>query len=259
MSDAPVSAVGLTLDTSCSSSILMVLPSLICGLTLSVRPTSRLSMVWKGLSLLVESCCPVTKGTFAPTTISASSLSRVTILGVERILLSASEAIALTRNPKSISPDANLPSASDRPAPSDEGTPVVAIELAMPSAPSVPPPRFEKPIGASLSLPSSRKLIPNSRVLSSVISAITASTSTCARRISSCLITASMFCISSGGAVMIRALVFGSACISTLDSPVSAALLGVTALLLRTIVLLAPCCCCCCCCAAGCCGVVKVG
>ena len=245
MSAAPVSAVGLTLDTSCSSSILIVLPSLICGLTLSVKPTSRLSMVWKGLSLAVDSCVPVTNGTFAPTTISASSLSRVTMLGVERILLSASDAMARTRNPKSISPEANLPSASDKPAPSDEGTPVVAIEPAMPNALSVAPPRLVKPIGASLSLPSSRKLIPNSRVLSSVISAITASTSTCARRISSCLITASIFCISSGGAVMISALVFGSACMSTLDSPVSAALLGVTALfvlLLRTIVLLfAPC------------------
>ena len=90
------------------------------------------------------------------------------MLGVDRMLLSASEAIALTRNPKSISPEANLPSASDKPAPSDEGTPVVATEPAKPSAPSVPPPRLVKPIGASLSLPSSRKLIPNSRVLSSV-------------------------------------------------------------------------------------------
>ena len=100
------------------------------------------------------------------------------MLGVERILLSASEAMALTRNPKSISPDPNLPSASDKPAPSDEGTPVVATEPAMPRAPSVAPPRFVKPIGASLSVPSRRKLMPNSRVLSSVISAITASTST---------------------------------------------------------------------------------
>ena len=135
-------------------------------------------MVWKGLSLLPESCWPVTNGTFEPTTISASSLSSVTMLGVERILLSASDAIARTRNPKSISPVPKRPSANDRPAPSEAGGAPPAADAAIPNTPSVAPPRLVKPMGTSLSVPSNRKLIPNSRVLSSVISAMTASTST---------------------------------------------------------------------------------
>ena len=160
---------------------------------------------------MADNCVPVTNGTFEPTTISASSLSSVIRLGVDRMLLSASDAIARTRNPKSTSPPPNLPSASDTPLPSEVGGTSLRIAPAMFSAPLVASPRFEKPAGAFLSDPSSKKLIPNSRVLSSVISAITASTKTCALRISSCLITARMFCISSGGAVMIRELVFGSA------------------------------------------------
>ena len=135
------------------------------------------------------------------------------MLGVDRMLLSASDAIARMRTPKSTPPLSNLPSAKDNPAPRPAGivAPPACAAPAIPSALSVAPPRLVKPIGASLSVPSSRKLIPNSRVLSSVISAITASTSTCARRMSSCLTTARIFCISSGGAVMISALVFGSA------------------------------------------------
>ena len=160
---------------------------------------------------MADNCWPVTNGTFEPTMISASSLSSVNRLGVERILLSASDAMARTKNPKSISPVPNRPSARDKPDPSELGIPPADAAPAIPNAPSVAPPRLLKPIGTSFADPSSKKLMPNSRVLSSVISAITASTSTCARRISSWRITARIFCISSAGAVIIRELVFSSA------------------------------------------------
>ena len=62
--------------------------SLIWGLTRRVRPTSLRSKVWNGLTVpLVEvpvlENWPVRKGTFWPMTILASSLSRVSRLGVE--------------------------------------------------------------------------------------------------------------------------------------------------------------------------------
>jgi hypothetical protein len=64
--------------------------SLICGLTRSVRPTSLRSMVWNGLTVplleLLLVYWPVTKGTFWPITILASSLSSVSRLGVDRML-----------------------------------------------------------------------------------------------------------------------------------------------------------------------------
>jgi len=71
-------------------------PSPTCGRTRRVKPTSLRSMVWKGLTeplfepepVLVK--LPVTKGTFSPTTILASSLSSVTRLGVDRMLPPAS-------------------------------------------------------------------------------------------------------------------------------------------------------------------------
>ena len=64
--------------------------SLICGLTRSVRPTSLRSIVWNGLTepltVLLLVYWPVTKGTFWPTTILASSLSSVSSVGVDRML-----------------------------------------------------------------------------------------------------------------------------------------------------------------------------
>jgi len=66
-------------------------PSPTCGLTRSVKPTSLRSTVWKGLELpeLLLVYCPVTKGTFLPTTIFASSLSSEIMLGLESTLPSA--------------------------------------------------------------------------------------------------------------------------------------------------------------------------
>ena len=80
------------LETSWKMVSLTVPVSLIWGLTLRVRPTSLRSMVWKGLTapvaVLLLVYCPVKNGTFCPTTILASSLSRVSKLGVERMLAS---------------------------------------------------------------------------------------------------------------------------------------------------------------------------
>lgn len=79
-----------TLETSWKICMRIVPFSLICGRTRSVRPTSLRSIVWKGFTepllapVLVN--WPVTKGTFWPTTILASSLSRVSRFGVDSTL-----------------------------------------------------------------------------------------------------------------------------------------------------------------------------
>ena len=81
---------GCTLETSCEMDSRMVPFSLICGLTLSVMPTSLRSTVWNGFTglapppVLVK--VPVTKGTFWPMTILASSLSSVRMVGVDSTL-----------------------------------------------------------------------------------------------------------------------------------------------------------------------------
>jgi len=68
-STAPV-LLPLMLETSCWISMVIESPSLICGLTLRVMPTSLRSMVRKGLEMVVlpelEAAVysPVTKGTF---------------------------------------------------------------------------------------------------------------------------------------------------------------------------------------------------
>ncbi len=80
-----------TLDTSWKMASLTVPFSLICGFTRRVRPTSLRSTVVKGLTVLLPvllAYCPVTKGTFWPMTILASSLSSVSRLGVDSTLAS---------------------------------------------------------------------------------------------------------------------------------------------------------------------------
>ena len=84
----------LTLDDSCSISKRTPLPLLICGLTLSITPTSSRLTVVKGLPLevllLILEKLPVTKGTSSPTLSIASSLSKVTTEGVDSILVAPS-------------------------------------------------------------------------------------------------------------------------------------------------------------------------
>ena len=84
----------------------MVSPSLICGVMPSVMPTSLRSIVWNGLTMPVVLLVPVLEnwpdrnGTSWPTEISASSLSMVTSVGVDRILVLPSPAKAFSRNRK---------------------------------------------------------------------------------------------------------------------------------------------------------------
>ena len=79
-------------DTSWYTASLTVPFSLICGRTLSTRPTSLRSTVLNGftvpLVLVALAYEPLRKGTLLPMRIFASSLSRVSRLGVESTLAS---------------------------------------------------------------------------------------------------------------------------------------------------------------------------
>ena len=89
---------GMIADTSSKTASRTIAPSEICGVSRSVMPTSSRSMVAKVLLRLVSLVARLaTKGTFWPTTISASSLSVVSTFGAERMLMS----LALSRARKS--------------------------------------------------------------------------------------------------------------------------------------------------------------
>ncbi len=82
---------GSTLDCSWKITMRTLPPSPICGRSRSVSPTSRRSMVWNGLAAAPPAGgrnWPVMNGTLAPTTMRASSLSRVIRLGAETMLAS---------------------------------------------------------------------------------------------------------------------------------------------------------------------------
>ena len=51
-STAPADCVGDSDDTSCTISMRTLSPSLTCGVTLRIRPTSLRSMVWNGVAML---------------------------------------------------------------------------------------------------------------------------------------------------------------------------------------------------------------
>ena len=102
--------VGASEDTSCLMSSRTVSPSLMCGVTVSCRPTSLRSMVWNGLVgwfvppvVCVLVYWPVRNGTSWPTLITASWLSSVTTEGVDSTLLRASILSARTSAPISSS------------------------------------------------------------------------------------------------------------------------------------------------------------
>ncbi len=175
-------------------------------------------MVWNGLTALPPvSCdenCPVTNGTFWPTTISASSLSSVTRLGVERMLLLASEDSARIRTAKSV------PSSSSEMPPIDSPVPMLVGSEAMPTMFDPAPPKLVSAAGPSSSVASAANCTPSSRALSSDSSAMIASTSTCARRMSSWRTICSRSRSRSGGPVTISELVFGSAWMMTCSAPV---------------------------------------
>ena len=90
ISEAPINRGPNTLDTSCSISNRMEFPSLICGLTSNLTPTSSLLTVLKGFVLSAPKDSPVVIGISWPTMIEDSSLSIVRIEGVDNTLESVS-------------------------------------------------------------------------------------------------------------------------------------------------------------------------
>ena len=85
-------------------------PSEICGVSRNVMPTSRRSIWLKVFERLVSFVARlVTNGTFWPTTISASSLSVVRIVGAERTFTPVSFSSAVTT---ATSAGISVPSAS---------------------------------------------------------------------------------------------------------------------------------------------------
>ena len=174
--------------------------SLICGRTRSVRPTSRRSTVWNGLTLAAPleagvTYWPVTKGTFWPTMMRASSLSSVMMFGVERMFTFDIDSSARARNCRfAIVPTPGKviwPFATPiaRPCPTVAGfcaTPRMfwpEVPKFVPARPPVPPVPCRLPRPAC-------HWMPHSAAWSLVTSMIRLSMNTCARRMSSLSITA---------------------------------------------------------------------
>ncbi len=121
---------GTTAESSVYSCSFRMPPSVICGFTCSVRPTSRRSYVLNALAvvpLVRFEYEPVGIGTFWPTTIFASSLSSVTRFGVDSTFASLEPAKNCSKAPKPCTPNMLCNQPMFRP---------FVIE---PSDPSVPP------------------------------------------------------------------------------------------------------------------------
>ena len=172
-------------------------------------PTSWRSTVVNRLARLVALVARLaTNGTFRPTTISASSLSVVMMLGAERTFTSESvwRAVRRTVCAGTSWPLGSLTfwfAAAARTRPGSE--------VGSASAPaSVPRFTCARPLWPSSVVPPWNSM-PSARVFSSVASRMIASTNTCRRRTSSCSITARSVSQSSGVALTMSALVAGSA------------------------------------------------
>ena len=202
-------AVGSMSETSSKRARRTKSSAVICGVMRSVMPTSWRSTVVNRLARLVALVARLaTKGTFRPTTISASSLSVVMMLGAERTFTSVSVCSAVrstvcagTSWPLGSLTFWLLAAARTRPG-SEVGSasaPVSALKFtcARPWWPSSVAPPWNS--------------MPSARVFSSVASRMIASTNTCRRRTSSCSITARSVSQSSGVALTTSALVAGSA------------------------------------------------
>src|SRR5450830_1094199 len=146
---------------------------------------------------------PVTKGTFWPITILASSLSRVSRLGVDSTLPSPLFSRNWARNPSTYCPLILLPMPKLKPLPGSTEPRVLApaaLEL-VPSRPTVPPTLPSRPCHWT----------PNWATLLALTSTIRLSTSTWARRPSSRSMTSRNCRYCGSGAEMISELVAGSA------------------------------------------------
>ena len=185
------------------------------------------SKVWNGLTPAAASPPaaayePVISGMFWPTRNFASSLSSVWIVGVDRMLASAVVSSARARNARlSTSPTPGmliLPLMTPRFRPWPTEPRLAAVPMMLVPA----PPKFwlaTTPTSLLLTLPSACHWTPNSAALSAVISTISDSMTTCARRTSSLSMIARMFRYSGSGAVMISELVAASAWISPASGP----------------------------------------
>ena len=193
-------------------------PSLICGVMVSLTPICSRWMVWKGLTAPAELPAlvnePVTNGTSWPTFRLASSLSVVTIEGVEIMFVSALPSRARSTAAKL------TPLSEIRPRPKVMPSPISPVGSISPPLPAAAPscttpePKSGKlvtPSGVFEPVPSTAQVMPSSAVLSAITSTMIASTRTCARRMSS----RSTICISErmvfGGALITNAFVCVSA------------------------------------------------
>ena len=210
---SPASIVGTMSDTSSKRLRRTKSSAVICGVRRSVMPTSCRTMVvkrfWRLLALVARLA---TKGTFRPTTISASSLSVVMRFGAESTFTVVSFWRAVrsavwagTSCPFGKRTFWLLAAARTRPA-SEVGS-VRALVSGL---------RF---VCASPTAPSSwavaRNSTPRARMLSSVASRMIASTKTCGRRMSSSSITSRRVAQSAGVALTTSALVAASAVMRT--------------------------------------------
>ena len=126
---------------------------------------------------------PVTKGTSWPTTISASSLSVARMTGVDRMLVAASPASAVSSTAHWVPLTPTRPTPAETPFGNATAPPPITDWMMLES---VVGPRFVINAGVVLlesGLPTA-SCTPSSEVRSDDTSAITASTSTCARLIS---------------------------------------------------------------------------
>ena len=103
------------LETSCLINKATESDSLICGFTSSFTPISSLAVVLKGVRLLAPSDSPVVIGISCPTNNSASSLSKITADGVDKILESWSSLKRASKTAKLSSPLRKLPAPAIKP------------------------------------------------------------------------------------------------------------------------------------------------
>ncbi len=179
-----------------------------CGVTFSVTPISWRSMVVKGLLAPAASVVyePVWNGTFWPTRISASWLSRVSRLGVESRLLLLLDDSAVISAPKLRVPTPMM-------APSGRLLGISFSLIALSTLPTEMPvlPKLTPPAPPVLPRASMAHCTPRASVMSPDTSTIAASTMTWARGMSSCRTMLSMVPISSGSASSTSAFRLSSA------------------------------------------------
>ena len=215
MPTPPRASESATLPTSSLMAMRIDRSSWMCGVTVSSTPTFSRLMVWKGLlapSVVVVNE-PVRKGICCPETLVASSLSRVSTLGVESRLARVSDASAVTRAPKKkpspFTRDRAIVGDAKPAAMASGSMPVVSASASPPTCCKTPP-----MMPLSVVLNAGAPLPPRSPPASSTpwvltlvreISTTAASMSTCARRTSSWPTVASTSCMVPGSARTMRA------------------------------------------------------